>query len=104
MLCLSGVQATWRMDFEDGLRTGTKLEVRNGLQSICTIPEVNTDSPIGAGHDPGGRVGAQEHKCCSRPMFNLPNSVHQWYEITTVVVLELTGLGDRMVCFQAPLG
>ena len=93
------------MDFEDGLRTGTKLEVRNGLQSIRTIPEVNTDSPIGAGHDPGGGVGAQfPYKSRSRPMFNLPNSVHQWYEITTVVVLELTGLGDRMVCSQAPLG
>ena len=34
-------------DFEDGLRTGTKLEVRNGLQSVRTIPEVNMVSPLG---------------------------------------------------------
>ncbi len=34
-------------DFEDGLRTGTKLEVRNGLQSIRTIPGINLVSPLG---------------------------------------------------------
>ena len=34
-------------DFEDGSRTGTKLEVRNGLQSVRTIPEVNMVSPLG---------------------------------------------------------
>ena len=52
------IQATGRTDFEDGLRTGTKLEVRNGLQSVRTIPEVNMVSPFGAGLDPGGSVGA----------------------------------------------
>ena len=40
-------QATGLPDFEDGSRTGTKLEVRNGLQSIRTIPEVNIISPLG---------------------------------------------------------
>ena len=39
-------QATGLPDFEDGLRTGTKLEVRNGLQSVGTIPEVNMVSPL----------------------------------------------------------
>ncbi len=36
-----------RMDFEDGSRTGTKLEVRNGLQSVRTIPGINIVSPLG---------------------------------------------------------
>ena len=40
-------QATGLPDFEDGLRTGTKLEVRNGLQSVCTIPGINLVSPLG---------------------------------------------------------
>ena len=40
-------------DFEDGLRTGTKLEVRNGLQSVRTIPEVNMVSPLGPAMTPG---------------------------------------------------
>ena len=44
-------QATELPDFEDGLRTGTKLEVRNGLQIVRTIPGIN-------GYDPGGGVGA----------------------------------------------
>ena len=39
-------QATGLPDFEDGLRTGTKLEVRNGLQSILTIPGINLVSPL----------------------------------------------------------
>ena len=43
----SVIQATGKTDFEDGLRMGTKLEVRNGLQSIRTIPEVNMVSPLG---------------------------------------------------------
>ena len=37
----SVIQATGRTDFEDGSRTGSKLEVRNGLQSVRTIPEVS---------------------------------------------------------------
>ena len=49
----SVIQATGRTDFEDGLRTGTKLEVRNGLQSIHTIPEVNMVSPLGPAMTPG---------------------------------------------------
>ena len=44
------MQATGKTDFEDGLRTGTKLEVRNGLQSVHTIPEVNMVSPLGLSH------------------------------------------------------
>ena len=43
----SVIQATGRTDFEDDSRTGTKLEVRNGLQSVRTIPEVNMVSPWG---------------------------------------------------------
>ncbi len=43
----SVIQATGRTDFEDGSRTETKLEVRNGLQSVPTIPEVNMVSPLG---------------------------------------------------------
>ena len=34
-------QATGLPDFEDGSRTGTKLEVRNGPQIVCTIPGIN---------------------------------------------------------------
>ncbi len=49
-------QATGLLDFEDGSRTGTKLEVRNSLQSIRTISEVNL---VGAGHEPGGDVKAK---------------------------------------------
>ena len=52
-------QATGLPDFEDGSRTGTKLEVRNGLQSVRTIPEVNMVSPFGPGHGLGGGVGAK---------------------------------------------
>ena len=40
-------QGTGLPDFEDGLRTGTKLEVRNGLQSVRTIPGINLVSPLG---------------------------------------------------------
>ena len=43
----SVIQATGRADFEDGLRTGTKLEVRNGLQSVRTIHGINLVSPLG---------------------------------------------------------
>ena len=41
------IQATGRTDFEDGSMTGTKLEVRNGLQSVRTIPGINMVSPLG---------------------------------------------------------
>ena len=40
-------QATGLPNFEDGLRTGTNLEVRNGLQSVHTIPGINRVSPLG---------------------------------------------------------
>ena len=52
----SVTQGSWGTTFKDGLRTETKLEVRNGLQSIHAIPEINLVSPFGAGHDPGGDV------------------------------------------------
>ena len=53
----SVIQATGRTDFEDGSRTGTKLEVRNGLQSVRTIPEVNMVSPLGPAMTPGAVWG-----------------------------------------------
>ena len=40
----SVIQATERTEFEDGSRIGIQSEVRNGLQSTCTIPEVNMAS------------------------------------------------------------
>ena len=39
------IQATGRTDFEDGSRTGTTLEVSNGLHSISTSPKVNMAGP-----------------------------------------------------------
>ena len=48
----------WGTDFEDGSKTGTKLEVKNGLHSVPTIPEVNVVSPFGAVHDPERGVGS----------------------------------------------
>ena len=41
------IQATGRMDFEDGSRTATTVEVRNDLHSVCTKPEVNMAGPLG---------------------------------------------------------
>ena len=47
--------------WEDGSRTGSKLEVRNGLQSVHTIPEVNMVSPWG----PAMTLGAVwRHNSC----------------------------------------
>ena len=43
----SVIQATGRTDFEDNSKTGTKLKVRNGLQSVRTIPGINLISPLG---------------------------------------------------------
>ena len=68
-------QATGLLDFEDGLRTGTKLEVRNGLQSVCTIHEVNMVSPLGLamilgavwGHNSCIRVKADQRPTCQVP-------------------------------------
>ena len=74
------IQATGRTDFEDGSRTGTKLEVRNGLQSVRTIPEVNMVSPLGPAMTPGAvwghnsriRVEADQSPTCQVPR-------NQWY-------------------------
>ena len=71
-------QATGLPDFEDGSRTGTKLEVRNGLQSVRTIPEVNMVSPLGPamtpgavwGHDSRIRVEADQSPTCRVPRFS----------------------------------
>ena len=76
----SVIQATGRTDFEDGSRTGTKLEVRNGLQSVRTIPEVNMVSPLGPAMTPGAvwghnsriRVEADQSPTCQVPR-------NQWY-------------------------
>ena len=73
-------QATGLPDFEDGSRTGTKLEVRNGLQSVRTIPEVNMVSPLGLamtlgameGHNSRIRVEAYQSPTCQVPR-------NQWY-------------------------
>ena len=76
----SVIQATGRTDFEDGSRMGTKLEVRNGLQSVRTIPEVNMVSPLGPaitpgpvwGHNSRIRVEADQSPTCQVPR-------NQWY-------------------------
>ena len=93
MICLGSVagsviQATGRTDFEDGSRTGTKLEVRNGLQSVRTIPEVNMVSPLGLAmtlgavwrHNSCVRVEADQRPTCQVPR-------NQWYSITAVIVV-----------------
>ena len=36
----SVIQATGMVEFEDGLWIGNHLKARNGLQRVCTIPEV----------------------------------------------------------------
>ena len=74
----SVIQATGKTDFEDGSMTGTKLEVRNGLQSVRTIPEVNMVSPLGPamtpgavwGHDSRIRVEADQSPTCRVPRFS----------------------------------
>ena len=73
-------QATGLLDFEDGSRTGIKLEVRNGLQSVRTIPEVIMVSPLGPamtlgavwGHNSCIRVEADQSPTCQVPR-------NQWY-------------------------
>ena len=81
-------QATGLPDFEDGLRTGTKLEVRNGLQSVRTIPGINMASPLGLvmtlgavwGHNSCVKVKADQRPTCQVPR-------NQWYSITAVIVV-----------------
>ena len=36
----SVIQATGKVEFEDGLWIGNYLKARNGLQRVCTIPGV----------------------------------------------------------------
>ena len=83
----SVIQATGRTDFEDGSRTGTKLEVRNGLQSVRTIPEVNMGHYILT----LGAVWGQKFLCKSRgrPKSNLPSSAQS-------VVLNYSCCGVRI--------
>ena len=76
----SVIHATERIDFKDGSRTGTKLEVKNGLQSVHTIPEVNMVSPLRPAMTPGAvwgdnsriRVEADQSPTCQVPR-------NQWY-------------------------
>ena len=83
-------QATGLPDFEDGLRTGTKLEVRNGLQSVRTIPGINMASPLGLvmtlgavwGHNSCVKVKADQRPTCQVQR-------NQWYSITADVRIEL---------------
>ena len=72
----SVIQATGRTDFEDGLRTATKLEFRNGLQSVRTIPEVNMVSPLGPTMTLGVVWGHSSRLSIrrGRPKSNLPSS------------------------------
>jgi len=71
----SVIQATGRMDFEDDLRTGIKLKVRNSLHSVRTIPEINMVSPLRLAMTLGA-VWGQKFLCKSRgrPTSNLPSS------------------------------
>ena len=84
----SVIQATGRTDFEDGSRTGTKLEVRNGLQSVRTIPEVNMVSPwelamtLGAVWRYNSCVRVEADQCPTCQVLR-----NQWYSITAVIVV-----------------
>ena len=84
----SVIQPSGRTDFEDGLRTGTKLEVRNGLQSVPTIPEVNMVSPLGLAITLGavwGQNSCVRVKADQRPTCQVQRN--QWYSITAVIVV-----------------
>ena len=83
----SVVQATGRTDFDNGLRMESKLDVRNNLQTVPTIAEVNMASPFRAGQDPGGSVGAK-FPCKSKPMSIFPSST-QLVVLNVIVVLGL---------------
>ena len=37
----SVIQATGRLEFQDGSRIGIQSEVKNSLQSACILPKVN---------------------------------------------------------------
>ena len=53
---VSAIQATGRIEFEDGLRIGIQSEVRNSLQSTCTIHDVNLVGHRENVQDQGGGV------------------------------------------------
>ena len=60
--------------------TGTKLEVRIGLQSVCTIPEVNMVSPLGLAMTLGavwGQNSCVRVEADQSPTCQVPRS--QWY-------------------------
>ena len=42
-------QATGLPDFEDGPRIGNQSGAGNGLQRVCTIPEINATIVLGGG-------------------------------------------------------
>ena len=68
------------LKFVDDSMTRTKLEVRNSIQSVRTIPEVNMVSPLGPAMTPGAvrghnsriRVEADQSPTCQVPR-------NQWY-------------------------
>ena len=66
------IQATGRTDFEDGLWIGNQLLVRNGLQRVCTIPEINATIVPGGGVDQVPPGADQGPKFCRVPR-------NQWY-------------------------
>ena len=73
-------QATGLPDFEDGLRTGAKLEVRNGLQSVSTIPGINLVSSLGLAMTLGavwGQNSCVRVEADQRPTCQVPRN--QWY-------------------------
>ena len=85
----SVIQATGKTDFEDGSRTGTKLEVRNGLQSVHTIPDVNMVSPLGPAMTPGAVWGMI-------PVLELRQTKVQLAEFRASVVLNYSCCGVRI--------
>ena len=55
-MAVSVIQATGTLEFEDGLWMGNHLKAQNGLQRVCTIPEVQPGA-VGA---PGFLQGQTE--------------------------------------------
>ena len=68
----SVIQATGRTDFEDGLRIGNQSEAGDGLQKVCTIPEINATIVPGGGVDQVPPGADQGPKFCRVPC-------NQWY-------------------------
>ena len=65
-------QATGLPDFEDGPRIGNQSEAGNGLQRVCTIPEINATIVPGGGVDQVPPGADQGPKFCRVPR-------NQWY-------------------------